>query len=85
MTMADHPDNTHARWNAWATALFNAMFAARVKGLAEATGQVLKVELKKRDDKIAELQRRVTELEQAVAKDSSGDEWPIPIPERNAA
>jgi hypothetical protein len=52
------------------------------KALATTLADAIKPALQKRDDRIAELERRLAELEKATTGDK-GTEWPIP--ERSAA
>ena len=52
------------------------------KALATTLADAIKPALQKRDDRIADLERRLAELEKATTGDN-GTEWPIP--ERNAA
>jgi hypothetical protein len=52
------------------------------KALATTLAEAIKPALQKRDDRIAELERRLAELEKATTG-GTGTEWPIP--ERSAA
>ena len=52
------------------------------RALATTLAEAIKPALNKRDDRIAELERRLAALEKATTGDT-GTEWPIP--ERSAA
>lgn len=54
----------------------------KAKDLADALAAAIKPILKKHDDRIADLERRLADLEKATCRDK-GSEWPIP--ERSAA
>lgn len=89
---------TQARWNEWAKALFNSMFATRMKTLADITGHALKEQLDRRDACISEAEERITRLERALERleriqaGEKAIEWPLrekrsaaPVDESKAA
>ena len=75
---------TQGKWDASAKGIARGVFKSMMpepKELADTLGGVMSAKLKVRDDRIAELERRLADLERQMSGETT--EWPIP--ERTAA